>query len=759
MANGHEYVDLGLPSGTLWATCNIGAYSPSDFGAYFQWGHTMPAALEKEFSVQVKDLTYISGNAEYDAATAAWRGPWRMPTREDWEELLRCCRWYSVSQSSHEGLYAAGPSGKAVFFPGLGRDVFTPAGEDVRDVTSEINMTNGMATRKGVAPDEYMLKYWSSSADQSEDFSAYCFTGNVSSEVLTSMDRELMWAVLPIRPVLDGSVVYDPGFVSEEMTEEEKYPYAKAFANRPDGSRAGHGYVDLGLPSGTMWATCNIGSDAPSVPGNFYAWGEDEVKRNYFLEDDSKVFGLIYDDISGSDEFDAARRLWGDRWRVPSEYEMRELVDQCNWTWSRVEGQDGYIVEGKSGNCIFIPAAGCRNGRKNPGVGTDGYLWTSSTWNYFPWPGRPSGNRSTCLSFSSTGSGPLEIRESEREIGMSIRPVFTPEGREELADGEEVTINTEPQGAYVIVDNQHMGTSPFVVRGLKHGKHTIFVYKPEYAPYYSSFHVNPKDKTPVKQVLFSEFLQQHDPKNVITVCGQPDHAQVYIDGRLEAYTPCSIKAVSSGNHLVSIYKEGYEPLNVYVNMYHQEVVVDDDLQELEDDGDGFVDLGLPSGTLWAAKNDEAKEMRDYGRAVCAKDVLAYVSDGRLDDVHLALRNHRVSIDCLPSLSQWEELKRVCKWRLVFIGEDAGYVVEGPNGRAIFLPLCPRYLTSNVEILSSDGAGGHMSGAVSSNVIIHSRTSGPPTIDKDRFTFWFYQLRISDEDKDHYYLRAVLNPSK
>lgn len=761
LANGHEYVDLGLPSGTYWATCNVGAYSPSDFGVYFAWGKTLPEYLNKSKPEDLNGETEISGKPEFDAATATWHGPWRTPTRQEWEELIRYCNWQYVSQQSHEGLYAIGPSGRAVFFPGLARDVLGSHGTSIRDITSDINMTNGMVTRKGIDPAEYMLKYWSSSLDSVSDDMAYCFIGAVDkSEAVKGMTKVVRYMALPVRPVVDGSVVTDDNFVSEELTDEQRHPFIKNFESRPTGKRSGHEYVDLGLPSGTMWASCNIGATTPAESGNFYAWGEDQVKRNYFLEDDSKVYGMMYEDYSGSQEFDAASRLWGDRWRVPSEYEMQELIDKCNWTWSRVDGRYGYIVTGRSGNSIFIPASGYRSGRKTSGVGSDGYLWTSSTWNYYMFPAAsPSKNRSSCLSFSSEGTGPLEIREMERENGLAVRPVFTPEDREPAFTDGEATFNSEPEGAFISVDNKHFGTTPFTVRGLQQGLHSVIMYLPRYLPYHYDFEYRHGQKSVSIQKLESADTLDNPEKNVLTVNYLPEGSEVYLDGRLKGHTPCSIKDISSGNHWLDISKDGYFPTSMFVYLYNKEVVVNDTLRPLIPPGlenvTGYVDLGLPSGTLWAARNIGAHEMVDLGNSI-QLDQLKYFAD----DLNRLARNHEADRSCLPTMEQWDELCEYGRFLHVLIGEYEGYVVTGPNDCSIFIPSSPRYLTSDVE----------------KKQIVHYQYSeriitcmyGVTEIRRksDDITEWIYwswnlsgKKEVEKEKNPTYYLRSVLNVVK
>lgn len=121
-----------------------------------------------------------------------------------------------------------------------------------------------------------------------------------------------------------------------------------------NGSTEEHEYVDLGLPSGTLWATCNIGATKPEEYGNYYAWGELFPKEEY-TEKNSLTMGKEIPDITGNAQYDAARVHWGGNWRIPTQTECQELVDNCTYVW--VENQ-GYKVIGPNGNSIFLPATG-----------------------------------------------------------------------------------------------------------------------------------------------------------------------------------------------------------------------------------------------------------------------------------------------------------------------------------------------------------------------------------------------------------------
>ena len=134
----------------------------------------------------------------------------------------------------------------------------------------------------------------------------------------------------------------------------------------------GHDWVDLGLPSGTKWATCNVGATTPEAYGNYYAWGETTTKysyssSNYNYSDDPKTLPL---------ESDAAYVNWGASWRMPTETEIRELKDKCTWTWKT----KGYTVTGPNGNSIFLPAAGSRSNQDLHDAGSYGYYWSSSLY-------------------------------------------------------------------------------------------------------------------------------------------------------------------------------------------------------------------------------------------------------------------------------------------------------------------------------------------------------------------------------------------
>lgn len=154
-----------------------------------------------------------------------------------------------------------------------------------------------------------------------------------------------------------------------------------------------HEYVDLGLTSGTLWATCNVGADSPEAYGSYFAWGEVTTKASYLWTNyaycsgtETTITKYCADSSHGTvdnktildPEDDAAVVNWGASWCMPTYEQQDELRKECTWTWTTVNGKAGYMVESKkNGNSIFMPAAG-NYGTSLLRAGTDGYYWSRS---------------------------------------------------------------------------------------------------------------------------------------------------------------------------------------------------------------------------------------------------------------------------------------------------------------------------------------------------------------------------------------------
>ena len=174
----------------------------------------------------------------------------------------------------------------------------------------------------------------------------------------------------------------------------------------------GHEYVDLGLPSGLKWATCNVGADLPEEYGEHFAWGEVYTKSEYF-EINTRTNGKSMSDISGNSIYDVARAKWGGSWRLPTTIELEELKNKCKWEWTTINGKKGYKVTGPNGNSVFLPAAGYRYGSSLYNAGEDGYVWSSS-------PDESSDLIAYSLYFLSSRH---DVGWFGRFNGQSVRPV------------------------------------------------------------------------------------------------------------------------------------------------------------------------------------------------------------------------------------------------------------------------------------------------------------------------------------------------
>ncbi len=205
------------------------------------------------------------------------------------------------------------------------------------------------------------------------------------------------------------------------------------------GVHNGFHYVDLGLPSGTAWATCNIGANSPEEYGHYFAWGEttskDEYSYNtYKFGNDFDVFTKYTerdawnpdgDNLSTLEPCDdAAHVLWGGKWRMPTRQEADELRILCSWEKVRYKGKKGCKITGPNGNSIFLPAAGHRSGVEFHSQNIGCTCWTSSVglWD----DGRLDYVWATFICYSVEDKDCM-LFSNPRIYGYPIRPVCSPQ--------------------------------------------------------------------------------------------------------------------------------------------------------------------------------------------------------------------------------------------------------------------------------------------------------------------------------------------
>ena len=475
MIDGHEWVDLGLPSGTLWATCNVGANSPYENGNHYAWGETSPKTnyiwdtykfgKEKALTKYCYDSNY--GNDGYtdnrfilepsdDAATVNWGENWRMPTKEEQEELLNECSWTSTNINGDSVMIVTGPNGNSIILPSAGYYKGTEyrAHDDGsyywssslgKSSSSEANylyydpdITGWFCSRRdygrsirpvvmqpvipeistmSITPLSKVIQYeggtfdisittnssWIAFSDQLwATMSSTSGVGNFTIKITITPNMSTVsdWATITIRSNEDGITK------SVLITREGMLSVS--------GTIAGHDFVDLGLPSGTLWATCNVGTTSSEGLGDRFAWGETKTKSSYTWS--NYKYGVSAQEltkycINGKNGFsdgknlleamdDAATTIWGTDWRTPTKDQLMELYAECIWNWTTHNGISGFKVIGPNGNSMFLPIEA--NGAR---------YWSSSN---------NSSYRAFCI---EPYRGELRSNYYERALGFKLRPV------------------------------------------------------------------------------------------------------------------------------------------------------------------------------------------------------------------------------------------------------------------------------------------------------------------------------------------------
>ncbi len=401
--NGHEYVDLGLPSGTLWATCNVGATTPEGYGDYFAWGET---STKEKYSRKtysgLPNLTTL--DASHDAATVNWGDGWRTPTAKEYNELhTECtCKWTTFQ--GRQGYHITGKNGNSIFLPAAGwyrgsklkQYAFPYAGY----LTASASPGSFAGFYVVIIYENYYTNYWDMH-DKYWGFSVRAVCSGKQDKLLEE----------PSAPVVE---------------EPQKPIVAETFQVDEDE----HEYVDLGLPSGTLWATYNVGATIPEGYGDYFAWGETNIKGHYDWS--TYKHGTAYNALSkycdlstyGASGYtdsknildaidDAAVVHWGNAWRTPTAAELQELREHCTWEWTTKNEVNGYKVTGKNGNSIFLPAAGYRYDSELNGVGKYGYYLSASSNASYP-------NHAQYTYFRAEKQ---EENHISRYYGQTIRPV------------------------------------------------------------------------------------------------------------------------------------------------------------------------------------------------------------------------------------------------------------------------------------------------------------------------------------------------
>ena len=197
--------------------------------------------------------------------------------------------------------------------------------------------------------------------------------------------------------------------------------------------------VDLGLPSGLLWAECNVGATTPEGYGDYYAWGETQTKTVYnwgnyryghdsheltkYCDDPNYGFNGYTDDLTTLEPGDdAATANLGNGFRIPTKTEWEEMVNNTTHEWTTLNGVNGYLFTAPNGNSIFLPAADIWT-HNPPGYNYGCYYWTSSLNTTTPYYAH---NFSAGATWFGTDFGD-PVSSSHRFSGISVRAVRAPQ--------------------------------------------------------------------------------------------------------------------------------------------------------------------------------------------------------------------------------------------------------------------------------------------------------------------------------------------
>jgi len=494
---GLEFVDLGLPSGLKWANINIGSQTPIDRGSLYAWGETFTRSYHYDnsssYSYYRQDIGDDIGGTLYDAAQVNWKGPWRMPSKADFEELAaNCTQVYTTLYGKNGFLFTSKINRKTVFLPATGYHH-----QSTLDWNSESS---------------WRPLYWTSTRNPDNQESAYTYETNSNQKngpmfmvkelrghygfgvrpvalVNNTLDDESMiqlttdsvhWEVGDNEATLYGYLLglrYNPkatesGFVyatkpnitentegvrwlktsegegarvangvfhlttDQSIKPNDSVYYYRAYV-KVDGKyyfanerEFGRRMVKLFNDSDILWSNINLGASSCDDSGDYYAWGETTAKTSFSRPDTYPDLGA---DIAGSSN-DAAHANWGGLWRLPTRDDVNELLTRCTWTEVTKYDQPMYKVVGPSGDSIFIAKRGSMSGTSVANDGTRASFWTSNlndTEGY---------DKDNAYGTSFYGAN-RTIDAVARYLGYTIRPVI--KYTHELADDTKIYLTTD----------------------------------------------------------------------------------------------------------------------------------------------------------------------------------------------------------------------------------------------------------------------------------------------------------------------------
>lgn len=414
------YVDLGLPSGNLWAECNLGASFPEAYGDYYAWGEVEPkqeytypnhkwykeGAPSLGFTKYNNEDGKLSLEDEDDAVIQKLGNGWRTPTLADFRELTNQ-KYTTIEKTTLNGVagyqITSKKNKKSIFIPFAG---FKNDKPQTREISADQTVAVCMTNQRRI--DDQVFNCWTFAFEE---------------------DRIRRYGKrrpdgISIRPV------------------------------KGPGVPVPNNCVDLGLASGLLWAKCNIGTTEPTQLGNYYAWGElSPNKKEYYSTNykhfkvDKNVKILKYNEEDGKTvlelEDDAARDNLGAGYRIPTKADWEELLEDCKWEAvtvtlpieldpSQKKSIARWKVTGPNGNSIVLPMTG---GFRADGWGVmpdyDTYYTTANLYPAELQLDEDKYQEAVALTWpmyaEETASGGIEepsFGPIYRDFGVVVRPVF-----------------------------------------------------------------------------------------------------------------------------------------------------------------------------------------------------------------------------------------------------------------------------------------------------------------------------------------------
>lgn len=413
-----EYVDLGLPSGNLWATCNLGASSPEAYGDYYAWGEVEPK----------QEYTY--------------------PNHKWYKEGAPSLGF--TKYNNEDGKLTLEDEDDAVIQK-LGNGWRTPTLADFRELTNQKLTTIKKTTLNGVAG--YQITSKKNGKSIFIPFAGFKNSQKPQTRFISD-DEEVAVCMTNLRRI--DNMVFNAWSFAFEQDHIGRYG-----KRRPDGISVrpvkGPGVpvpnncVDLGLNSGLLWAKCNMGTTDPTQPGDYYAWGETSTKNNqeyystnykHYKIESYEIKVIKYNEKDGKEvlelEDDAANAYLGVGYRIPTKEDWEELLEDCKWetvTTTLPEIVDPsqkkviarWKVTGPSGNSIVLPTT---SGFKADGWGVqpdyDIYYTTANLC-----PVDLQYRKAVALTWPmfaketlSENIEELSFKSIFRDYGIVVRPVF-----------------------------------------------------------------------------------------------------------------------------------------------------------------------------------------------------------------------------------------------------------------------------------------------------------------------------------------------